>query len=201
MPGQRGQPLHVFIQRVARHIKPEDFFFCRQALRFGPFGHIGHFQGRWGRSVNAADEQAVLSAFGFPAAFLPNFHGAVQHGQQLRAPRAQRIECPCLFGKLAQALEYGARTFQVEANFDQILALVRQLAERLGIYLLIRQIVAFRIEGQKTIMVEMMDQRDWACAHGGAAGRESGQHVGVRQSLAGTESARPDRPLRPAHWR
>jgi threonine synthase len=64
------------------------------------------------------------------------------------------------FGKLAQALEYGARTFQVEANFDQILALVRQLADRLGIYLL-NSINPFRIEGQKTIMVEMMDQRDW----------------------------------------
>ncbi len=64
------------------------------------------------------------------------------------------------YGKLAQALEYGARTFQVEANFDQILALVRTLAERLGIYLL-NSINPFRIEGQKTIMVEMMDQRDW----------------------------------------
>jgi threonine synthase len=29
------------------------------------------------------------------------------------------------YGKLAQALEYGAKTFQVDANFDQILALVR----------------------------------------------------------------------------
>ena len=64
------------------------------------------------------------------------------------------------YGKLAQALEYGARTLQVEANFDQILALVRALAERLGIYLL-NSINPFRIEGQKTIMVEMMDQRDW----------------------------------------
>ena len=64
------------------------------------------------------------------------------------------------YGKLAQALEYGARTFQVEANFDQILALVRTLAERLGIYLL-NSINPFRIEGQKTIIVEMMDQRDW----------------------------------------
>jgi threonine synthase len=64
------------------------------------------------------------------------------------------------YGKLAQALEYGARTFQVEANFDQILALVRALAERLGIYLL-NSINPFRIEGQKTIIVEMMDQRDW----------------------------------------
>jgi len=64
------------------------------------------------------------------------------------------------FGKLAQALEYGARTFQVEANFDQILALVRELAERLGIYLL-NSINPFRIEGQKTIMLELMEQRDW----------------------------------------
>src|SRR6201998_296547 len=39
------------------------------------------------------------------------------------------------FGKLAQSLEYGARTLQVEANFDQILALVRVLAERLCLFL------------------------------------------------------------------
>jgi threonine synthase len=64
------------------------------------------------------------------------------------------------YGKLAQALEYGAKTFQVEANFDQILALVRVLAERLGIYLL-NSINPFRIEGQKSIVIEMMDQRDW----------------------------------------
>jgi len=64
------------------------------------------------------------------------------------------------YGKLAQALEYGAKTLQVEANFDQILALVRSLAERLGIYLL-NSINPFRIEGQKTIVVEMLDQRDW----------------------------------------
>jgi threonine synthase len=64
------------------------------------------------------------------------------------------------FGKLAQALEYGARTIQVEANFDQILALVRGVAERAGLYLL-NSINPFRIEGQKTIAIEMLDQRDW----------------------------------------
>ncbi len=64
------------------------------------------------------------------------------------------------YGKLAQALEYGAKTFQVEANFDRILALVRVLAERLGIYLL-NSINPFRIEGQKSIAIETMDQRDW----------------------------------------
>jgi threonine synthase len=64
------------------------------------------------------------------------------------------------YGKLAQALEYGALTLQVEANFDQILRLVRVLSERLGIYLL-NSINPFRIEGQKSIVIEMMDQRDW----------------------------------------
>lgn len=64
------------------------------------------------------------------------------------------------FGKLAQALEYGAKTLQVEANFDEILALVRVLAERLGIYML-NSMNPFRIEGQKSIVIEMMDQRDW----------------------------------------
>ena len=94
------------------------------------------------------------------------------------------------YGKLAQALEYGARTLQVEANFDQILALVRALAERLGIYLL-NSINPFRIEGQKTIIVEMMDQRDWQRAGlDRASGRQPGQHLGVRQSAARDARAR-----------
>jgi len=89
------------------------------------------------------------------------------------------------FGKLAQALEYGARTLQVEANFDQILALVRQLAEKLGIYLL-NSINPFRIEGQKTIMVELMDQRDWRVPDwivlpGGNLGNVSAFGKGLRE--------------------
>src|SRR5579872_5836245 len=89
------------------------------------------------------------------------------------------------YGKLAQALEYGARTLQVEANFDQILALVRQLAERLGIYLL-NSINPFRIEGQKTIMTELMDQRDWRVPDwivlpGGNLGNTSAFGKGLRE--------------------
>src|SRR4029077_18394877 len=64
------------------------------------------------------------------------------------------------FGKLAQALEYGARTLEGEANFDQILALVRVLAERLGIYLR-NSMTPFRFEGHTSIIFEMLDQRDW----------------------------------------
>ncbi|HBY59977.1 MAG TPA: threonine synthase [Solibacterales bacterium] len=92
------------------------------------------------------------------------------------------------YGKLAQALEYGARTLQVEANFDQILALVRVLAERLGIYLL-NSINPFRIEGQKTIMVEMMDQRDWRVPDwvvlpGGNLGNTAAFGKGLREMRA-----------------
>src|SRR5437764_6182874 len=91
------------------------------------------------------------------------------------------------FGKLAQALEYGARTIQVEANFDQILALVRSLADRLGIYLL-NSINPFRIEGQKTIMAELLDQRDWRVPDwivlpGGNLGNISAFGKGLRELL------------------
>jgi threonine synthase len=90
------------------------------------------------------------------------------------------------FGKLAQALEYGAKTLQVEANFDQILALVRVLAERLGIYLL-NSVNPFRIEGQKSIMFEMLDQRDWRVPDwvvlpGGNLGNVSAFGKGLREA-------------------
>lgn len=64
------------------------------------------------------------------------------------------------FGKLSQALEYGAITLQVEANFDQILALVRRVAQEADIYLL-NSINPFRIEGQKTMAIELLDQLEW----------------------------------------
>jgi threonine synthase len=92
------------------------------------------------------------------------------------------------YGKLAQALEYGAKTLQVEANFDQILALVRVLSEKLGIYLL-NSINPFRIEGQKSIVIEMMDQRDWLVPDwivlpGGNLGNVSAFGKALRELLA-----------------
>ncbi len=89
------------------------------------------------------------------------------------------------YGKLAQALEYGALTLQVEANFDQILALVRELADQTGIYLL-NSVNPFRLEGQKTIMVEMLDQRDWrvpdwVVVPGGNLGNVSAFGKGLRE--------------------
>ena len=63
-------------------------------------------------------------------------------------------------GKLAQSLAYGARTLMVRGDFDACLALVQEASTRLGIYLL-NSINPFRVEGQKTIVLEMLEQLGW----------------------------------------
>jgi threonine synthase len=63
-------------------------------------------------------------------------------------------------GKLAQALAYGARTLLVRGDFDDCLRLVEEASTRLGVYLL-NSINPFRIEGQKTIVLEMLQQLSW----------------------------------------
>ena len=63
-------------------------------------------------------------------------------------------------GKLAQSLAYGARTLLVKGDFDVSLSLVQEASDRLGIYLL-NSINPFRIEGQKTIALEALEQLGW----------------------------------------
>jgi len=63
-------------------------------------------------------------------------------------------------GKLAQALAYGARTLLVRGDFDACLSLARTAARELGVYL-VNSINPFRLEGQKTIVLEMLEQCGW----------------------------------------
>lgn len=63
-------------------------------------------------------------------------------------------------GKMAQTLAYGARTLLVRGDFDDCLRLVQQASKELGIYLL-NSINPWRIEGQKTIVLEMLQQLNW----------------------------------------
>jgi len=60
-------------------------------------------------------------------------------------------------GKLAQAMVYGARIIAVRGNFDDALAIVRKLCSTYPIYLL-NSVNPFRLEGQKTIAFEVVDQ-------------------------------------------
>jgi threonine synthase len=63
-------------------------------------------------------------------------------------------------GKLSQSLAYGATTLMVRGDFDACLRLVEQAAERLGVYLL-NSINPYRLEGQKTVVLELLDQLGW----------------------------------------
>ena len=90
-------------------------------------------------------------------------------------------------GKLAQALEYGAVTFQVEDNFDGIFRLILQVAARVGLYLL-NSVNPFRLEGQKLIMAELLEQcgwkePDWIVLPGGNLGNVSAFGKGLRELL------------------
>jgi threonine synthase len=80
-------------------------------------------------------------------------------------------------GKLAQAVAYGATCVQVNADFDRNLALVREVAGQLGIYVL-NSVNPFRLEGQKTIIIETIQQLrwqvpDWIVCPGGNLGNSS----------------------------
>src|SRR5436190_4557428 len=59
-------------------------------------------------------------------------------------------------GKLAQALMHGARVVSLRGNFDQALALVRELVDRHPIAL-VNSLNDFRLEGQKTAAFEVLD--------------------------------------------
>lgn len=63
-------------------------------------------------------------------------------------------------GKLHQTLAYGARTLAVRGDFDACLTLVRDVAQKFGVYLL-NSVNPYRIEGQKSIMFELLQQLGW----------------------------------------
>jgi len=64
------------------------------------------------------------------------------------------------YGKLAQALAYGAKVLQVRGNFDDAMRIVQRASAELGFYLL-NSVNPWRIEGQKTIIFELLQQRGW----------------------------------------
>lgn len=59
-------------------------------------------------------------------------------------------------GKLVQALAYGAEIIMVEGNFDQALAIVKEIVQKEAITL-VNSINPYRLEGQKTAAFEIVD--------------------------------------------
>ncbi|MEX2316668.1 MAG: threonine synthase [Pirellulales bacterium] len=64
------------------------------------------------------------------------------------------------YGKLSQALDYGALTIQIAGDFDDAMLRVQQVSTKQGIYL-VNSVNPFRLEGQKAIMYRVLEGLDW----------------------------------------
>jgi len=81
------------------------------------------------------------------------------------------------YGKLSQALDFGALTVQIAGDFDDAMARVQEVSRQLGIYL-VNSVNPFRLEGQKTIMFRVLEGLrwevpDWVVVPGGNLGNSS----------------------------
>ena len=90
-------------------------------------------------------------------------------------------------GKLSQALDYGATVVQIDGDFDDAMRLVREVTKDSPLYLL-NSVNPFRLEGQKSIAFELLQQRDWCVPDrivvpGGNLGNSSAIAKGLQELL------------------
>ncbi|MGO9863619.1 MAG: threonine synthase, partial [Terriglobales bacterium] len=64
------------------------------------------------------------------------------------------------WGKLSQSLDYGALTCQLRTDFDGCVRILNELVRQKPVYLL-NSVNPYRIEGQKTAAIELMEQFAW----------------------------------------
>lgn len=81
------------------------------------------------------------------------------------------------FGKLSQAMDYGGHTIQIAGDFDDCMRQVQDVCSQLNIYL-VNSLNPFRLEGQKTIMLRILEGLgweipDWIIVPGGNLGNSS----------------------------
>lgn len=90
-------------------------------------------------------------------------------------------------GKLAQTLMYGAEIIQINGNFDQGMALVKEVADHAPVTI-VNSINPFRIEGQKTAAFEIVDELgdapDYHCLPVGNAGNITAYWKGYSEYAA-----------------
>jgi threonine synthase len=89
------------------------------------------------------------------------------------------------WGKLAQAMDYGAVTCQLNTDFDGCLSLLTKIVKHAPIYLL-NSVNPYRLEGQKTPAFEIAEALDWnvpdhLIVPGGNLGNSSALGKGFRE--------------------
>ncbi len=81
------------------------------------------------------------------------------------------------YGKLSQALDYGAQTIQILGDFDDCMRRVKEVCRAKNLYL-VNSLNPFRLEGQKAIMFRVLEALrwqtpDWIIVPGGNLGNSS----------------------------
>jgi threonine synthase len=112
------------------------------------------------------------------------------------------------WGKLSQAMDYGALTIQLKTDFDGCVKILGELVQKFPIYLL-NSVNPYRLEGQKTPAFELLEQLEWQVpehiivpggnlANGAALGKGFGEmlHLGLirrvpKISIIQAEGANP----------
>lgn len=150
--GEGHTPL-IPAKRLARHIQPR----IQLYLKFEGVNPTGSFKDRgMTLAISKALEsgaRAVICASTGNTSASASAYGA-------RAGLKVYVVIPAgkiALGKLSQAMMHQATVIQIEGNFDQSLAIVKDLATTYKIEL-VNSLNPFRIEGQKTAAMEVCDQ-------------------------------------------
>lgn len=107
------------------------------------------------QAVVLGAKTAVCASTGNTSASLAAYAGRGGLQAAVLLPRGQISAA-----KLAQSLDYGALVCEIDGNFDDCMRLIQELGDDPSVYV-VNSINPFRIEGQKTVAFEMMEQCLW----------------------------------------
>jgi threonine synthase len=130
-------------------------------------------------AVRNGAEAVVCASTGNTAASLAAYAARAGIGGVVIVPEGKIAA-----GKLAQALMHGARVIALRGNFDEALAIVRELTKRHPIAL-VNSVNPLRLEGQKTAafeIVEELGEIDGLCIPVGNAGNVTAYWKGFQES-------------------
>ncbi|WP_205697410.1 threonine synthase [Conexibacter sp. SYSU D00693] len=129
-------------------------------------------------AVRNGAEVVVCASTGNTAASLAAYAARAGIGGAVLVPEGKIAT-----GKLAQSLMHGARVISLRGNFDEALALVRQVCDRQPVAL-VNSVNPFRLEGQKTAafeLVEELGELDALCIPVGNAGNVTAYWKGFQE--------------------
>jgi threonine synthase len=134
------------------------------------------------QAVVLGAKTAVCASTGNTSASLAAYAGRAGLQAAVLLPRGQISA-----GKLAQSLDYGALVCEIDGNFDDCMRLIQELGDDPSIYVA-NSINPFRIEGQKTVAFELMEQCRWqvpdhVVVPGGNMGNSSALGKGFQELL------------------